>query len=337
MDHADNADAKAVVSVDTDAVGFSSSPDSRNERPDVSGDTTNTVDGNPAKDDSGKTADELKAEADAKAKEDAEAEADAKAKADAEAANKDGDAGDKTGQKGQEGRFDQHPDWIRMKEERDNAVLEAAKLKGVVEGITQVKGPEKVAGGTPADELPKPLVPYKDITKMSREEILEWMEDDPQGYEANRFAQFMHERDIIDFQRNREIQKTTTIRGTFEQYEKDNPDFKQMWDSGEIKKYMDAHPGHNAISAHLILTKEAASRSLDEKIKEAVDKTIKETTEKVTADFRAKRNAQTIGDGPGGVKMGGANEDLKDTKTQGGLVSALAGRLQKMRAAANGG
>ena len=327
MDHADNADAKAVVSVDADAVGFSSSPDSRNERPDVSGDTTNTVDGNPAKDDSGKTADELKAEADAKAK----------AEAENAGADKGGDAGDKTGTKGQDGRFDQHPDWIRMKEERDAAVLESAKYKGMVEGISQVKGLEKVAGDAPVDELPKPLIPYKDITKMSKEELLEWMEDDPQGYEANRFAQFMHERDIIDYQRNREMQKNTSVKGTFDQYEKDNPDFKQMWDSGEIKKYMADHPGHNAISAHMMLTKEAARKSLDEKIKEAVDKAIKETTEKVTADFRAKRNAQTIGDGPGGVKMGGANEDLKDTKTQGGLVSALAVRLQKMRAAANGG
>lgn len=323
-DYQDHADAKATS---IDEVGISSSPDSlSNDRPDVSGADISTVDDPPAK--GTDTGDHGAAGSDDQGDK----------KAAAEDAAKGGEDASKTGDKGQDGRFDQHPDWQRMKQERDEAVLKAAKFEGMVEAITKPKGGEAAAGATPQDDLLTPLIPYRDITKMSNEELLEWYESDPKGYEANRFAQFFHEAEIIRSRQIQESQKNSSIQGTFDEYEKGNPDFKTLWDSGEIKKYMDAHPGHNAISAHMMLTRDAAAQSLDAQIRDAVDKAVKETTEKITADFKAKRNSAVIGDEPGTANSGaGRNTELNDTKSQGGLVSALAGRLVNMRRSAAGG
>lgn len=318
MDHQDNADAKATS---VDEAGLSSSPDSLNERPDVSGEGINTVDVDPVKDIAGDAAPGQKAEADAAA----QAAADAA---------KDGETGDDkdTGKKGQEGRFDKDPDWQRMKTERDEAILKAAKLEGIIEASTQLKGGAQDAQGAPA-----PAVPYKDITKMSKEELLEWFEDDPIGYEANRFAQFQHEMEIITAQKADSAKRTNTIKETFDNYEKDNPDFKAKWETGEIKKFMETHPGHNAISAHMMMAQESTAAAEAERTKAAVDTAVKANTEKLQADFKAKRNAGTIGDGTGGVGATPPGDVLKDTKSQGGLVSAIAARLSARRQAAGGG
>lgn len=317
MDHADTNDAKGTS---IDEVGISSSPDSQaNERPDVSGAGISTVDAEPVKDATGTAADAQKKDGDGKD--------------DAAAASKTDGEG-KPGDKGDEGRFDKHPDWQRMMKDRDDAVARAAALEAKIDLFTRGQivapgdGQAQPAAAPAAGDTGTPALPFKDITKLSKEELIEWFEDDPIGYEANRFAQFLHETKIM-LARDAEVtKKVTTVAETFDNYSKANPDFGEMLASGEIKKFMEQNPGHNSISAHQVMTSE-------KRIQAAVEKAEKETREQVLSDVRIKRNADTIGDAAGSARpQVGVPGELKDTKQQGGLVTAIAARLQKMRSAA---
>ncbi len=297
------ADANATTGGNPDVSVSSIDDGFRNIDPSV--DNVPTVDVIPAKEEVGKAAD------DGAGKESAIA-----------AEVKDGEAPKETGVKGQEGRFDKDPDWQRMIKERDDARIEAAAAKAKLEVLTP-----KVAAEV------KPDVPtYKDITKLSKEELIEWQEDDPIGYAANLYSQMKAEWKIeqeIETRKAAEESHKVTVKGTYDKYEKDNPDFRTKWDSGELQKFMDENPGHNAISAHMILTENA-------RIEAAVAKAVKEKEAEVIKNFQAKRNAQVISDG-GSIKSGDRIADeLKNPQKYGGVTSALALRLQRMRQAVAG-
>jgi hypothetical protein len=216
--------------------------------------------------------------------------------------------------------------------DRDDAISRAAALEAKIDLFTRGQmapgdGQGQPAAAPAAGDAGQPTLPFKDITKMSKEELIEWFEDDPIGYEANRFAQFHHENKIL-LSRDAEVsKKAQTVAETFDNYAKANPDFGDMLASGEIKKFMAENPGHNSISAHQVMTSE-------KRIQAAAEKAAKEAREQVLSDVRIKRNADTIGDSAGSARPTAPGEELKDTKQQGGLVTAIAARLQKMRSAA---
>lgn len=118
-----------------------------------------------------------------------------------------------------------------------------------------------------------------------------------------------------------------SIGKTFEAYAKENPDFDDMWDGGEIQQYMDSHPGHNAISAHMALTAEKRTQA-------AVDKAVKEATDKMLNDLRTKGRAAVLGTGPSGQidRRGAAGQELADSKKFGGQYAVLARRSAARRA-----
>jgi hypothetical protein len=215
-------------------------------------------------------------------------------------------------------RFDQHPAWQRIIQERDALKSEMAELKTKVETVK----PVHPTPPPPAIET----LPYKDTSKMTREEIIEWFEDDPVGYQANLLAQAKHE--VISSLKQEETQRSRiqTIEKTFNDYADKNPDFNKMWESGEIEKFMQANPGHNAISAHMIMTG-------DKKIQEATTKAAKEAEDKVIKNFQAKSQARVISEG-GGIRAAGAIPvELKDTAKYGGQTSVLARNLEQRRMA----
>jgi hypothetical protein len=118
-----------------------------------------------------------------------------------------------------------------------------------------------------------------------------------------------------------------SVGQTFEAYAKDHPDFDDMWDSGEIQQFMDSHPGHNAISAHMALTAETRTQA-------AVDQAVKEATEKMLKDLRTKGRAAVLGTGPSGQidRRGAAGQELADSKKFGGQYAVLARRSAARRA-----
>lgn len=249
------------------------------------------------------------------------------------------DTGTKTGTKGQEGRFDQDPDWQRMKTERDEAKAQAETIKAVLDTLTkggQAPG-QDAAGKQDAAEAGE--LPFKDITKMSKEDLIEWFENDPIGYEKNRFAQFFYETKQVLAHEQAQERQTESVQGTYEAFKQDHPGFQVALDSGEITKFMEAHPGHNHLSAYLSMTTpklhDDAKSYMDAVVKEAREQAVKETEERVNKNWIAKRGAALLNAGPT-VKSGGEGskipDELKDTKAHGGRTAALASILHKMRA-----
>ena len=220
--------------------------------------------------------------------------------------------------------FDQHPDWQRIIKERDEARIEAAVTKAKLEMLS-----------SEAEEKVQPEIPaYKDIIGMSKEELIEWQEDDPHGYAANLYAQIRDElraelktAQDKDSSEKEQAKLSATIKTTFENYENKNPDFRTKWDSGELQKFMNENPGHNAISAHMHITEKT-------RMETAVAKAVKEAEERVIKNFQAKKNAEVISD-IGAIKMiDQIADELKNPQKYGGDNAALALRLTRMRQAA---
>ncbi len=227
--------------------------------------------------------------------------------------------------KGDEFRFDKHPRFIEL-----NARLKAAEEanREILERIAKQQVPVK-------EEAPS----FKDWTKMTDEELVEWQASDPKGYLDNMKA-------FIDHQVQSRIEAFQTqsaqmaekqsyeqkIQSTYESYAKENPDFDEMWDSGELKEFMDKNPGHNAISAHILLTAEAKRNA-------AIEKAVADALKKKEAEIKSKRAAsKVVGAGPAVVPTPARESDerLKDPTKFGGKTNVLMQRLLERRKAVGG-
>ena len=257
---------------------------------------------------------------------------------DPEGANKTGDstgeqkAGDKEGAETKPSvadesntRFDKHPRFVEL-----NTRLKAAEEQNrqMLQKLSQLETvKQQEASTTPPTELP-----YKDWSKMSTEDLLDWQDTDPKGFldNINKFVSHSIESGITSYQQQlaQQAQQQTAeqkVVSTYEQYAKENPDFDEMWDSGKIKAFIDKHPGHNAISAHQAMT---AERRIEAAVAEALKK--HETA------IKSKRAASTVlGTGPASVPTASkqADNDLREPKKFGGPTAVLAARLAKLRQA----
>ena len=232
---------------------------------------------------------------------------------------------------GDETRFDKHPRWQEMLREREEAKkaveqerIARAKLEGELEALKRQTQVEK----------PPAKADYKDITALTAEEIAEWQAIDPKGFAANMYAQVKAEamtqmQESLKAEREQEKQRIS-IEKTYKEFEDKHKDFKPMWDSGEIVRFIEANPGHNPISAYHAMTYEAR---MQKAIEEARAKAIKETEEKVNKNWMAKRQARVLGTGPSGPGADTEDKELKDVKSQGGLYNVLAKRLERLRTA----
>jgi hypothetical protein len=233
-------------------------------------------------------------------------------------------AGEGTGKEGEEKPQPYHKDpaWQRIMKEREEAKEETARVKAEVQSVKAEMESLKATRVQPQREE---KLPYVDITTMEVDKLQEWQMEDPKGYAANLYAQMRYEFRKEEEQRSGMQRVQSSIAGTFEDYKTKNPDFDPMWKSGELKKFMDDHPGHNAISAHQLLT-------MDKRIQEASEKASKETEAKVLANQKAKRSAQVLGGAPavvGGDQ--GIDEAFKDTKSHGGKAAVLAKKILELR------
>lgn len=295
------ADANAAPDVNDDLGAGNPSTPGENEAAGRPVDFINTVDDNPAKGQDKGTADKTAADDPANA------------------GGKDGAGAD-----GDLDRFDKHPRFQELMSKISDLSERNAKLEGFVSAIQSQKGGNGEGDGKTTGNAADPN--FKDISQMSKEEIIEWFEENPVEFLSNYAAQVRHEFSAQDEATTR----SQKIADTFQTYEKNHADFKPMWESGKIEEYMNEHPGHNAISAHMTLT-------IEDRIKDAVDKAVKETEQRVIKNFQAKRDAGTMGDAGGGGR-GSENTDngLNNTKQSGGLVAAIAARLSERRRGAGG-
>lgn len=212
--------------------------------------------------------------------------------------------------------FHEHPRWQEVMLENKTQKETILRLEGKIDGIAamgRTPGHDATAEG---EELP-----FTDITTLSEEERNEWHNEDRLGYEANLARQIRHEtvQDLMGVLGEKEL--GSSIELTFGQYEKDNPDFRPMWDSGEIGRYMDANPGHNAMSAHMNLTGE-----------KRIDAAKEEGAELARKGIATKKSAATMGAGPSATGQPTKKDPrMGDPKKFGGTTTVLAQRLAERR------
>jgi hypothetical protein len=221
-------------------------------------------------------------------------------------------------------RFDKHPRFIELN----------SRLKTAEETIRQFQA-KPAAPANPDGEKPTEL-PYKDLTSMTDEQILDWQSEDPKGYVDNLNKMIAHQVQTgvaTALQSKTEQDQQATIEAqvekTYQAYATENPDFNSMWDSGEIKTYMDQNPGHNAISAHMAMTAETRHQKT---IDDAVAQALKQAE---TARRSTRKAGSILGPGPSSVPTSAktSSDELKNPSKYGGSTSVLAARLERMRAA----
>jgi hypothetical protein len=216
--------------------------------------------------------------------------------------------------KGEDFRFDKHP---RFKELHQRVKAQEEEIRKLREAATKQPEPPKEK-------------PYKDWSGMDEDELLDWQAKDPKGFLENQMkaAQYMAAQEFEVYkqqlsQQTEQQQKDSMLAETYEKYASKNPDFDEMWDSGEIMEYMTKHPGHNAISAHQELT-------IDKRIEAAKDEAAKKALAEYEAKLKTKRAASTVmSSGPANVPTSAEHADdrLKNPNKYGGKMTVLAERF----------
>jgi len=135
-----------------------------------------------------------------------------------------------------------------------------------------------------------------DFENMEDDQILDELHENPKDF-VNLIASQV--RKDIERENEQKVEEDRFIR-TYKDFAASNPDFEKMWESGELKAYMDAHPGHNALSAYLAISHES-------RIQKAVAQKLQE---------------KGLGDSP-----------LSDTRKHGETTRVLADRLRERRSA----
>lgn len=219
-------------------------------------------------------------------------------------------------------RLDKHPRFKevieeknRLKREAEEARIRTAKMEAEVEMLKTMMDKKPASESKPD---------YMDITLMSEDEIADKLATDPKGFASNLYKQIRVEvmRDLREEEKAAKEQDTT--RRTYEKYEKENPDFVTMWQEGKIQAFLKDNPGHNPISAHMVMTRE-------ERIKEAVEQAKKDAGAEVEKRFKSKQKASVLGTGPASTGRPVVDKALADTKAHGGFVSVMADRLRQLR------
>jgi hypothetical protein len=169
----------------------------------------------------------------------------------------------------------------------------------------------------------------KDLMSLSQEEIHEAFDEDPKNFLAD-FARSIEKRmlekqsEFTTVEQNALLQDR--VNATFENFEKHNDGFRAMWDSGELKSFMDENPGHNAISAFHELT-------FEKRVQAAKEEAAKEAEKKVLANLKAKGNAKSLESGPTASRPSGVDDELINPEKYGGLTKVLTDRFIKRQAA----
>ena len=218
-------------------------------------------------------------------------------------------------------RFDKHPRFQELKAERDAAIERAARAEAMAE--TRVKA-------EPTEVAPD----YIDIMEMDENDIKLEFDEDPKGFLQNFAKQISHEITAGLAERNQKEIIQQRVNTTYDKYAGENPDFQMMLDSGEIRNFINQNPGHNAISAHMALTRDVKFQEIENKYKVDMNKAVTEAQKKAAENQRIKRSAAVLNEdstAPSTVRKVGIPPELKNTKTVGGPTSALVKRLLDFR------
>lgn len=194
--------------------------------------------------------------------------------------------------------------------------------------IKELKAQVEQLTAKPAEETPEDLG-YRDITKLTPDEIQDWQDEDPVGWAKNLLMQAKAEaRNDIHAEAHQNTMRAAADK-TLDDFVKAHPDFDEVYESRVLSQYCDEHPGHNIISAYLTINEEKAREAHSKEVetlkasfeaekKAAIDAAVKEAVEKIQKQYRAKESVTVItGD------TTSPTVDDEDTDTGGDLTKFL--------------
>jgi len=194
--------------------------------------------------------------------------------------------------------------------------------------IKELKAQVEQLTAKPAEETPEDLG-YRDITKLTPDEIQDWQDEDPVGWAKNLLMQAKAEaRNDIHAEAHQNTMRAAADK-TLDDFVKAHPDFDEVYESRVLSQYCDEHPGHNIISAYLAINEEKAREAHSKEVetlkasfeaekKAAIDAAVKEAVEKIQKQYRAKESVTVItGD------TTSPTVDDEDTDTGGDLTKFL--------------
>lgn len=170
--------------------------------------------------------------------------------------------------------------------------------------IKELKAQVEQLTAKPAEETPEDLG-YRDITKLTPDEIQDWQDEDPVGWAKNLLMQAKAEaRNDIHAEAHQNTMRAAADK-TLDDFVKAHPDFDEVYESRVLSQYCDEHPGHNIISAYLAINEEKVRESHGKEIetlkasfeaekKAAIDAAVKEAVEKIQKQYRAKESVTVI-------------------------------------------
>ena len=222
-------------------------------------------------------------------------------------------------------QFDKHPAWHRLMDE-------------IKDLRTQVTEKAATAKETETDST------IVDINTLTDEELAEWQTDDPKGY-ADNLLKLVTQKSRENFQAERQADdekkkaaaEEERANKTYDTYAAENKatddgtGFMQMWDSGKLSEFMKENPGHNAISAHMVLTEASKAQSEEERIKAGIAEGVAAEKKRLAAESKARQRTVGLNQGPAYTSKANDDDELKDTSKRGGKVAVMAERLKRMR------
>lgn len=194
----------------------------------------------------------------------------------------------------------------------------------------QAKLDEPIRKESAQPKQPPAKLPFTHMGSKTPQELAQWFDEDPRGFLANLVAQTKYETKqevLTEFNKHNQ---TMTFKQKIDEFSKENDGFNQMLNKGQLDEFCDSNPGHDIFSAYYELTKESRSKSIEQRINDAVAKAKEEVKQEYEKNMKAKRELKPI-DGGASKPKPMTDKELEDTKKQGGLTNVLASRLMAMR------
>ena len=183
---------------------------------------------------------------------------------------------------------------------------------------------------------PPPRKGVNDLLNLKDDELFEQLQENPRTF-LQQFAEGIQgstQRQMMEqFERFQNDQQSKSLEQVAEQnyqsFGEKNEGFWEMWDSGEIKAFMDKNPAHNAMSAFYELTLENQLQAkIDAEVAAAVEKTKKE----MEKNLKAKKSVTYVPATGRTSTPQPTDPGLQNAKQRGGVVKVLAERLAARRA-----
>lgn len=242
--------------------------------------------------------------------------------------------------------FHEHPRWQEMLTERDDLKKQVEEQGGTLEDQAKrideydrhLRMMDTLSRHQPqpqASPEPPATDPFDEILSMPEEKIIDEFQKSPRQF-LESFGQSITQKALVNAESvaYARAQDDAITKG-IDQFADENPDFMDMVIAGDIARFIDRNPIHNAISAYNHLKSEAYAQ--DDSAIEEYEKQIREDErDKTLASIRAKQGAQVL-DGSTGATgpNAGANTaidpDLQDTQKHGGKRHVLTQRLKAIR------